>query len=159
MNEELEKILEILPEEEKRSFIEKVKQQAQSAAKKQEEERKKKEEERKKLEEERKNFKASGHWETEEDGGIKISIDVDAEDRKLIHFNINNGEEQFSFDKNAFFNFAELVSDAYSALKEEKKSTEIGDPWFDYVSSIAKNIANPTRFATPIKRGKIFHIR
>lgn len=151
MNEELEKILEILPEEEKRSFIEKVKQQAQSAVKAAEE--------KKKLEEERKNFKASGHWETEEDGGIKISIDVDAEDRKLIHFNINNGEEQFSFDKSAFFNFAELVSDAYSALKEEKKSTEIGDPWFDYVSSIAKNIANTTRFATPIKRGKIFHIR
>ena len=154
MSEELEKILESLPEEEKNSFIERVKAQAENAVKLAAE--------RKEKEEEKKRFKASGHWEAEEKDGIKMSLDIDSEDRKQINFKI--GENEFSLSKNDFFNFAKLLNDAYGSLSEEKDGENAvlsDDPWFDYISSIANNITNaslalnwPNR-----RRNKFFRIR
>ena len=151
MSEELEKILESLPEEEKQSFMEKVKAQAQNAVKMAAE--------RKEKEEEEKKFKASGHWETEEKDGIKMSLDVNSEDRKQINFKI--GEVEFSLSKNEFFNFAKLLTDAFESLNDEEEKSKLSDdPWLKYVDDIAKNISNASLALNwPSRRGRYFRIR
>ena len=153
MNEDLEKILESLPEEEKNNFYEKVKKQAQDAVKKIEEQKKK--------EEEAKKFKASGHWETENDE-IKISADIEQEDSKRIHFNIGS-ESEFYLDKNSFFNFAKMVEDIYEKTKEfpELKLPNCpSDSWQNYINEISKKISDFANYDyAPFRNTKIFHIR
>lgn len=152
MSEELEKILESLPEEERKSFIEKVKVQAQNAVKVLEENKKK--------EEEKKKFKASGQWETENDE-FKASLEINSEDMKSINVSINTKDIHFALTKNEFFNFAKMVEDAYSSLKEDnEKPSAIEDSVYKYVRDIANRISDMHSLMDyPCRRGKIFHIR
>ncbi len=151
MNEELNKLLNELPEEEQSKFIENAKKQLQASLKSAAD--------RKAKEEQKKLFKASGHWETEsEEKDSKITLDITEDNKKEIIFDFNNGDISFALTKKEFFNFYNLLKDAYESLKEEN-NTE--DPWTKYIENIAKNIARSSRLIEPIRpryRSKIFHI-
>lgn len=148
MNNELDQILESLSEEEKTSFYDKVKKQAQEAVKIAAEEKKKREA--------NKEFKATGHWETEDDD-LKIALDIEEDNKTEIKFNLSN-DVAFSLSKKEFFNFCRLLEDAYSTLNEEegKSPKDISET----INSIAKIISASPYFIRPRLpfRSKIFHI-
>ena len=153
MNKELDHILESLSEEERKSFYENVKKQAQDAVKLSSEQ--------KRIKDEQSKFKATGHWETEDEDNVKISIDIDEENRKLINFSIDDGAIKFSLGKKTFFNFCKLLADVHDALKEYKNRTiPMSDELVDTINSIADTIScNPYLARMKPFRSKIFHIR
>ena len=147
MNEELNKLLESLPEEEQGKFIENAKKQIQAAIKTAAEKKAK--------EEQKKQFKATGHWETEtEEADSKITLDITEDNKNEIIFDLNNGDISFALTKKEFFNFYNLLTDAYNTLKESKPSDDI----FQSLKEIADAISTPHRCRKPF-RDKIFYIR
>ena len=153
MSEELNEILNSLSEEEKKSFIEKVKEQAKNAVKAFEE--------KKKQEEEQKKFKATGHWESE-DNEIKMTADIKEDNKDTIEFTAGKTDDpvKFSMKKNEFFNFFKMLEEVNSFVKEEENLTiPASDPWFEYINDIAKSISNASRLCSPCRRSRIFHIR
>ena len=152
--EELKDIIKNLSEEEQKNFFDKVKQQAQSAAKTAAE--------RKKKEEEKKKFKASGHWESE-DNEIKMTADIKEEEKDKIEFTVGKIDEpiKFSMSKNEFFNFFKMLEEVHSFVKEEEeKHTDYS--WQKYLTDIANAISSSTsdlRDYRPRRRNSIFYIR
>ena len=147
MNSEIEQILESLPEEQKTNFYEKVKKQAQEAVKLVVEEKKK--------EEEQKQFKATGHWETEDDE-LKITLDIEEDSKTEIKLHIGDNV-QFSWNKKEFFNFCKLLEDACNVLSDEDKSPrDISET----INSIAKIISTSPFYIRPRMpfRSKFFHL-
>jgi hypothetical protein len=151
--EELTKLLGELPEDEQAKLIDKVKTQVQNSIKMAAE--------KKKREELKKQFKATGHWETQtEEEDSKITLDITEDNKNEIIFDFNEGDISFALSKKEFFNFYKLVTDAYNSLKESPDSTEslFSEDMLEKIKSLANSIYIPNGYRKPF-RTKIFHIR
>ena len=151
--EELNKLLSELPEDEQSKLMENVKTQVQNSLKMAAEKKKK--------EEQKKQFKATGHWETQtEEKDSKITLDITEDNKNEIIFDFNEGDISFALTKKEFFNFYKLLTDAYNSLKEDSKSTEslFSDDMLEKIKTIADSLYIPNGYRKPF-RTKIFHIR